>query len=446
MTFITLPGLLRASCVVGLVATLGVPANAADEPTATADQVRFFETQIRPVLAESCNGCHGATKVKAGLRLDSRRAVLAGGDSGAAVVPGDPANSPLIAAIRYEGPEMPPKGKLPAKQVEALTRWVQMGAPWPKGAEEPGVPAEATEPASNIRKPGYAGDRRRSFAHWSFRPLVTARPVRSGNGVPPGRSTRFLAARPGGAKHLAANPPATQGELIRRATYDLTGLPPTPAEVGRSSPTPRPEAYPRLIDRLLASPRYGEKWGRHWLDLVRYAETNSYERDGLKPNAWRYRDYVIRSIFNADKPYDQFIREQLAGDETARGRASMGKIATGYYRLGPLGRRARRPRPGPLRRVRRHRRDHRPGLPRPDRRLRPLPRPQARPDPAEGLLPLPLVLPERQRLPQRRPDRRGPFFIGPTDGPRCLRRSRPGNLKTPTSGTRSQATVTAIEQ
>ncbi len=170
MTFITLPGILRMGLAVGLVATLGVPADAADEPTATADQVRFFETQVRPVLAESCTSCHGATKVKAGLRLDSRQAVLAGGDSGVAVVPGDPANSPLLAAIRYEGPEMPPQGKLPAKQVEALTRWVQMGAPWPQEKDEPVAEADGAEPASNIRKPGYAvtdADR----AHWAFRAL-----------------------------------------------------------------------------------------------------------------------------------------------------------------------------------------------------------------------------------------------------------------------------------
>ncbi len=134
------------------------------------------------------------------------------------------------------------------------------------------------------------------------------------------------------AKGLKPNPPASRHELIRRVTYDLTGLPPTPTEVEAFEADTSPDAYEKLVDRLLDSPRYGEKWARHWLDLVRFAETNSYERDGVKPNAWRYRDYVIRS-FNQDKPYDRFVREQLAGDELPDGGAD-GLIATGYYRLG----------------------------------------------------------------------------------------------------------------
>ena len=326
MRFYTWPNLSRFLIVAILVGVGPRTGWAADEPTFTADQLRFFETQVRPVLVESCNSCHGDTKVKAGLRLDSRAAILAGGDSGEAIVAGDPAQSLLVAAIRYEGPEMPPKGKLPAKQVEALTRWVKMGAPWPKEAAPVAANADA-EPASNIRKPGYAvtdADR----AHWAFRPLVVPTVPALGFASP---IDNFLAAGRQ-AKHLAANPPAARAVLIRRATYDLTGLPPTPAEVEAFVTSDDPDAYPKLIDRLLASPHYGEKWGRHWLDLVRYAETNSYERDGVKPNAWRFRDYVIRS-FNADKPYDQFIREQLAGDELPD-LGITGKIATGYYRLG----------------------------------------------------------------------------------------------------------------
>jgi hypothetical protein len=174
-------------------------------------------------------------------------------------------------------------------------------------------------------------------------------------------------------------------ELVRRAYYDLTGLPPSPEDVEAFLADPAPDAYEALIDRLLASPRYGEKWGRHWLDLVRFAETNSYERDNPKPNAWRYRDYVIRS-FNGDKPFDRFVREQLAGDELPGPRR---RCADRHRLLPPrdLGRRADRPRAGPLRRPGRHRRDDQPGLPGADGRLRPLPRPQDRPDPAEGLLP-----------------------------------------------------------
>ena len=326
MTFYTWPAVLRSLFAATLLAGISRVSSASDTPSFTPDQLRFFETQVRPVLVESCNGCHGAAKVKAGLRLDSRAAILTGGDSGEAIVAGDPDQSLLMAAIRYEGPEMPPKGKLPAKQVEALARWIKMGAPWPAEAA-PVEAVEGAEPASNIRKPGYSitdADR----AHWSFRPLQT--PAVPALGCP-NPIDNFLAAgrHP---KHLAANPPASRATLIRRATYDLTGLPPTPEEVAAFVASDDPEVYPKLIDRLLASPHYGEKWGRHWLDLVRYAETNSYERDGVKPNAWRFRDYVIQA-FNQDKPYDQFIREQLAGDEMPETGIN-GKIATGYYRLG----------------------------------------------------------------------------------------------------------------
>ena len=318
------PAPRRLAILLG-IATLATAARADD--VATPEQLRFFETQVRPVLVESCNSCHGATKAKAGLRLDHRAAALAGGDSGPAVVPGKPEESSLIAAINYEGPEMPPKGKLPAKQVEALTRWVKMGAPWPKGADEPVPAAVAEDGASNIRKPGYAVTAK-DREHWSFRPLTC--PTVPSNGASSPIDAFLAAGRE--AKHLAANPPASKAELIRRATYDLTGLPPTPAEVAAFVADDAPDAYPKLVDRLLASPRYGEKWGRHWLDLVRYAETNSYERDGAKPNAWRYRDYVIRAL-NDDKPYDRFVREQLAGDELPDAGIE-GKIATGYYRLG----------------------------------------------------------------------------------------------------------------
>ena len=311
-----------------LAALLAAPAArsspAAEGDSPSPEQVQFFESQVRPILVEQCSGCHGAKKIKANLRLDSRAATLSGGDSGPAVVPGKPEESPLIAAIRYEGPEMPPKGKLPQRQVEALTRWVQMGAPWPAG---PGS-AGGAEPASTIRRPGYQvtdADR----AHWSFRPLGRpAVPTVSGTSHP---IDAFI--RSGlDAKGLRPNPPASRHELIRRVTYDLTGLPPTPAEVDAFEADSAPDSYEKLVDRLLASPHYGERWGRHWLDLVRFAETNSYERDGVKPNAWRYRDYVIRS-FNDDKPYDRFVREQLAGDELPDG-GTDGLIATGYYRLG----------------------------------------------------------------------------------------------------------------
>ena len=308
-----------------LVCSAAVPGPGDADQSFSPEQVRFFESQVRPVLVEHCQNCHGEKKVKAGLRLDSRAGLLQGGDSGPAVVPGKPEESHLVAAIRYEGPEMPPKGKLPQRQVEALTQWVKMGAPWP-GVAEPA--AAVAEPASNIRRPGYqVTDVDRD--HWAFRPLK--RPTVPTVADARGPIDAFVRAGLD-ANGLKPNPPASKHELIRRATYDLTGLPPTPAEVEAFEADSSPEAFAKAVDRLLESPRYGEKWGRHWLDLVRFAETNSYERDGVKPHAWRYRDYVIRS-FNQDKPYDRFVREQLAGDELPDGGPD-GLIATGYYRLG----------------------------------------------------------------------------------------------------------------
>ncbi len=298
------------------------PGRAADKPP-TAEEIRFFESRIRPLLVDNCLKCHGEKKPKNGLRLDSRAGMIAGGDQGPAVVPGQPEKSLLIKAVNYQELEMPPKKKLSAAQIADLTRWVQMGAPWPG--------ADTGQPAPKPRTKEYqvtAEDR----AHWSFQP-VQRPPV-------PAVKDRAWVANPVDAfilakleaKGLSPNPPAGRRELIRRVYYDLTGLPPTPEEVEAFVADPAPRAYEALVDRLLESPGYGEKWGRHWLDLVRFAETNSYERDNPKPHAWRYRDYVIRS-FNDDKPYDQFIREQLAGDELPAAGPD-GLIATGYYRLG----------------------------------------------------------------------------------------------------------------
>ena len=319
----------RPFLVIVALSTLTLAARADDAPAkapAVEEQGRFFEAKVRPILVEHCAKCHGDKKRKAGLRLDSRAAMLEGGDSGPAVAPGKPDESPLIAAVRYEGPNMPPSKKLAPPQVEALTQWVRMGAPWP-GSDRP----EASTTASGVRKGAFTiTDEDR--AHWAFRPLVAP--------APPSVADPLWAANPIDAfiragleaKGLTPNPPATKLELIRRATYDLTGLPPTPAEVDAFLADAAPNAYESLVDRLLASPRYGEKWGRHWLDLVRFAETNSYERDGPKPNAWRYRDYVIRAL-NQDKPYGRFVREQLAGDELPD-RDADSLVATGFYRLG----------------------------------------------------------------------------------------------------------------
>jgi hypothetical protein len=305
------------------VLTLTALPCAAAEKAVTPEEAQFFETRIRPVLADSCFRCHGPAKQRGGLRLDSRAALLAGGDRGPAVVPGDPEKSLLITAVGHtDDLKMPPSKKLPAQQVGDLTRWVRLGAPWP-GADE-------AVPATTRRGEFRITDRDR--AHWAFQPV--RRPD------VPAVKDRAWVANPVDAfilaglqaKGLTPNPPASKRELVRRLYYDLAGLPPTPQEVEDFVNDPSPAAYETLVDRLLDSPAYGERWGRHWLDLVRFAETNSYERDGPKPNAWKYRDYVIRS-FNQDKPYDRFLREQLAGDELPDRDADT-IIATAYYRLG----------------------------------------------------------------------------------------------------------------
>lgn len=316
--------------LVSLTALVALSASSRGEeaaPAPTAEQVRFFEAKVRPLLVDQCVKCHGPDKQKSGLRLDSRASAVAGGEQGAAVVPGKPEESLLVTAVRHDDDmlKMPPSKKLSAEQVADLTRWVAIGAPWP-GSE--GAAPAASAP---LRKSGYQiTDKDR--AHWAFQPVT--RPVSPATKTPgwvrnPVDSFILHGLE---ARGLHPNAPASKTELIRRACYDLTGLPPTPREVESFLHDNRPDAYERLVDRLLDSPRYGEKWGRHWLDLVRFAETNSYERDNPKPSAWRYRDYVIRS-FNDDKPYDRFVREQIAGDEAYPGDVDA-LIATGYYRLG----------------------------------------------------------------------------------------------------------------
>jgi hypothetical protein len=297
--------------------------------SATSEQVRFFETQVQPLLKARCLKCHGdGPKVRGGLRLDSREAMVRGGELGPAVSPQEPNQSLLLQAIRFEELEMPPSGKLPAKEVEILTRWVKEGYPWSTGAltATKNVAAPARSPAQPTTTTVAAR------LEWSHRPVVRPSvPTVNQSNWCRNPIDAFLVAR----LEKARLKPAVEADrvtLIRRVSYDLTGLGPTPEEVDAFLADRRPDAYGRLVDRLLDSPHYGEKWGRHWLDLVRYGETNGYERDSAKPFAWRYRDYVISS-FNRDKPYDQFIREQLAGDEVSPNSAES-LVATGFYRLG----------------------------------------------------------------------------------------------------------------
>jgi mono/diheme cytochrome c family protein len=297
-----------------LVAALSVPAVAA-EPS--AEHVRFFESRIRPLFAEHCFGCHGPDKQKSELRLDSAEAVRKGGASGeSAVVPGDPAKSRLIRAVRHDGgvEPMPPKKKLSDREVADLARWVADGAVYP---------------ATTATKA--------DASHWAFVP-PTDRPLPAVKDLTWVKSPidRFILAELE-AKGLRASAPADKRTLIRRVTFDLTGLPPTPDEVDAFIADSSPDAFARVVDRLLASPAYGERWGRHWLDVARYADSNGLDENIAHGNAWHYRDYVVRS-FNADKPYDQFLTEQIAGDlmptsDTAVRHERL--IATGFLSLGP---------------------------------------------------------------------------------------------------------------
>ena len=297
---------------------------AADPALSSREQVDFFTRKVKPLLVKNCLKCHSGNKVKGGLHLDNRAGLMKGGDSGRAVNLKRPEKSLLLEAINYEleGYEMPPSGKLPVEQIEVLKRWIRMGLPIsPEFSGKIGK-SENRSPQVNAE----------TKAFWSFQKVARPQPpkVQDAEWV---RSPidRFVLARLEQAE-LAPSGPANKTALLRRATYDLTGLPPVPGEIDAFLSDDSPGAFAKVVDRLLKSPHYGEKWGRHWLDLVRYAESNSYERDGTKPHVWRYRDYVIRS-FNSDKPFDRFATEQLAGDELDTVTTD-GMIATGYYRLG----------------------------------------------------------------------------------------------------------------
>jgi mono/diheme cytochrome c family protein len=297
-------------------------ATEATAPAETSESgARFFEADVLPILRAHCFSCHtpeNGREVESEFDLSTRETLLRGGADGPVIDEASPDDSALLRAIRYEDYEMPPKGQLPQAQIAVLERWVRMGAPWSAAGTVPAGPPRVDEQAR---------------AFWSFRPVLRPEaPAVSDAAWAASPVDAFLFAKMQ-AEGLAPAPPARRTTLLRRVYYDLIGLPPSPAEVSAYLADDSPDAYERVVDRLLASPQYGERWARHWLDLVRYAETNGYEFDRVKPEVWRYRDYVIRS-FNDDKPYDQFVREQLAGDELDEWSAD-GLIATGFYRLGP---------------------------------------------------------------------------------------------------------------
>ncbi|HVU88737.1 MAG TPA: PSD1 and planctomycete cytochrome C domain-containing protein [Pirellulales bacterium] len=272
--------------------------------TATAADLEFFEKQVRPLLVARCHECHAGEKAKGNLHLDSRAAAFAGGDTGPAIAPGKPDESLLIDAVRYgETYQMPPKGKLPDEEIATLVEWVKRGAPWP--AEKPAASGATSGPA-----PFNFAERAR---HWCFQPLQAAQvPTVANSSWPRTDVDRFILAALE-ARKLTPAPPAEKPVWLRRVTFDLLGLPPTVAEIEDFLNDDSPQAYEKVVDRLLASPHYGERQARHWLDLARFAETYGHEHDYEIPNAWPYRDYLIRA-FNANIPYDKFLIEQVAGD------------------------------------------------------------------------------------------------------------------------------------
>jgi hypothetical protein len=290
-------------------------------PEFAAEHVEFFERDVLPILKDNCFACHGGeAEVEGAFRITSRTGIVTGGELGPAFDAENPGESELLAAINYESVEMPPSGKLPAGQIEVLAKWIQLGLPWSE-VNDYGVKPDEKEDTRGDGSDYWAYQRielpelpQVGDASWVTNPIDA-----------------FILARLE-TVGLQPAPLADRVTLIRRAFYDLTGLPPSPKDVEQFVADDSPDAFEKIVDQLLESPQYGEHWGRHWLDVVRYAETHGYERDSPKPEAWRYRDYVIES-FNRDKPYDQFIEEQLAGDELPA--VTLESLtATGYYRLG----------------------------------------------------------------------------------------------------------------
>ena len=321
----------QALPIITLLALLLLP-GAAALGTDDAD-LQFFESKVRPVLAERCYKCHSekSEKLKGGLKLDSREALLKGGDNGSAVVPGEPEKSRLIEAILYHNVDlqMPPKGKLADGQIADLTSWVKRGAPWP-GAEAGGGKVASAETFDL---------RRRKAEHWAWQPIRAQQPPAVKHaGWARDPVDRFILGKLE-EKGLDPPPPAEKRVLIRRAYFDLTGLPPTPEEVEAFEQDASPDAFAKVVDRLLDSPHFGERWGRHWLDLVRYAETRGHEFDYYIPEAFQYRDYVIRAL-NADVPYDRFVTEHIAGDllpeprNDPTGTVNESVLATGFWYMG----------------------------------------------------------------------------------------------------------------
>jgi cytochrome c553 len=326
--------MIRALLPIIITLLLQTPLTRAEDQAAQPDgpSIKFFEQRIRPLLIERCHKCHSEKKQRGELRLDSLQALLNGGESGASIVPGAPEKSLLIQAVQYrEELKMPPKKRLSDREIADLAAWVKMGAPWPGETAGEAPVAKTGSPSA------YDAIVRESGSFWAFQQLSREPPpaVEKEDWIRSPIDRFILGALE--SRKLEPSPPATPETLIRRIYFDLTGLPPSPKEIGDFAADTSPDNYEKIIDRLLASPGYGERWGRHWLDVARYADSNGLDENIAYIQAWRYRDWVIDS-FNRDKPYDEFLRAQLAGDLLQNSDPQSDyedKVATGFLSIGP---------------------------------------------------------------------------------------------------------------
>ena len=319
--------LLTIACL--FLGAIGAGSNLQGQENFSAADLEFFEAKIRPILVARCYECHGEEKESGGLHLTSRAEILEGGDTGPAINLKNVDESLLIQAIRYEGDyEMPPDSKMPDAEIELLTEWVRRGAPWPT---ETAAAKQKSEEAFDLAK--------RKAEHWCWQVISKAQPpaVRDNSWVRD-PIDQFILAKLESADLKAASD-ADRAVLLRRVYFDLIGLPPSPEEIENFNQDSSPESFAKVVDRLLASPQFGERWARHWMDLTRFAETYGHEFDYPIHEAFRYRDYLIRA-FNADLPYDHFIKEQIAGDLLSEPRLhptekyNESLLATGFWYFG----------------------------------------------------------------------------------------------------------------
>ena len=335
----------RLLVTLSILAATSLPVFSAEDPKPDPNSIEFFEKQVRPLLVKQCISCHGQAQQFSSLRVDSREALLKGGNRGPAIIPGDATLSLLAKAVRHEGLKMPMGSKLAPEEIAAIEKWITLGAPWPSASAASSSSAAAPGFYEKIKK-----------EHWAFQPIAS-HPLDKrglqGGGTPPYSEQE---GGPANAIHpvdsfiraalskagLKPAEPADRQTLIRRTSLVLIGLPPTPLEVDLFVRDASPEAYARLVDRLLASPHFGERWARHWMDVMRFAETFGNDWNYEIKGAWLYRDYLIRA-FNQDVPYDQLIREHLAGDLLPKPRINAKEginesvIGTSSLRLGELG-------------------------------------------------------------------------------------------------------------